>query len=594
VTYSLPVVTDNCPSNIVLSENFDGVTAPALPASWTTSTSGVAGVLWVTSSAGTPAPPSFSSPNAAFVPDNSNIGDNILETPSIAISTAAAQLIFRNNYDMESGFDGGVLEIAIGAGAYQDIIAAGGSFVSGGYNGTISTAFGNPLAGRQAWTNVSGGFITTTVNLPASAAGQNIKLRFRQGTDNSVADVGWRIDNVVVAGGTLPVLVSGIASGGTFPVGTTTNVYQATDAAGNTSTCSFTVTVNDTQAPVITCPANITQATPIGSCTAVVNYTVTATDNCPGVTTALILGPASGSAFPLGTTTVRWRATDAAGNTSTCQFTVTVTDAQIPVISVQPADVEACVGSNAVFTVTAAPLGGPNNLTYQWEVWNPATSAWVAVGTATSNPNLTVPNVTMAMAGTTYRVRVIGLCTTVTSGMASLRVKALPTVSLSTSRDPALTPGQLLNITASVSVNGGTIQWYKNGVPMPIGSVFMLSNLTVDDAGTYHVVYTAPNGCTATSANVVVSKSSSSNVFVYPNPNNGQFQVRVYQPNTQITITVYDGKGAMVYQRSESTGSTPYTRIDVNMSAMASGHYTVEVRDSGGNKLGVQQIVVWR
>jgi hypothetical protein len=129
---------------------------------------------------------------------------------------------------------------------------------------------------------------------------------------------------------------------------------------------------------------------------------------------------------------------------------------------------------------------------------------------------------------------------------------------------------------------------------MGVGSVFSLMNLTVDDAGTYHVVYTAPNGCTAQSNNIVVSKAASGDVFVYPNPNNGQFQVRVYQPNTQITITVYDGKGAMVYQRSESTGSTPYTRIDVNMSAMAAGQYVVEVRDSGGNKIGVQQIVVWR
>jgi hypothetical protein len=187
--------------NIVFLENFDGVTAPTLPAGWTTTTSGVAGVLWVTSSAGTPAPPADSPPNSAFVPDNSNIGDNRLETPSIPINTASAQLTFRNNYDMENNFDGGVLEIAIGAGAFQDILAAGGSFVTGGYNGTISTAFGNPIAGRQAWTNVSGGFITTTVNLPAAAAGQSIKLRFRQGTDNSVGDVGWRIDNVSVADG---------------------------------------------------------------------------------------------------------------------------------------------------------------------------------------------------------------------------------------------------------------------------------------------------------------------------------------------------------------------------------------------------------
>jgi hypothetical protein len=178
--------------------------------------------------------------------------------------------------------------------------------------------------------------------------------------------------------------------------------------------------------------------------------------------------------------------------------------------------------------------------------------------------------------------------------MATLTVKPLPAISLSTSRDPALIPGQLVNITASVSIAGGTIQWYKNGVLIPIGSVFSLTNLGVDDVGTYHAVYTSPNGCTATSSNVIVSKASSSDVFVYPNPSNGQFQVRVFETNTQITITVYNSAGAMVYQRSESTGTTPYTGINVNLSAMASGQYIVEVRDSGGNKLGVKQIIVWR
>ena len=45
---------------------------------------------------------------------------------------------------METGFDGGVLEISIGGGAFQDILAAGGTFGVGGYNGTISVNFGSP------------------------------------------------------------------------------------------------------------------------------------------------------------------------------------------------------------------------------------------------------------------------------------------------------------------------------------------------------------------------------------------------------------------------------------------------------------------
>ena len=54
-----------------------------------------------------------------------------------------------------------------GGNTFQDILAAGGGFVSGGYNRTIATDRGSPIAGRQAWSGNSNGFITTVVGLPA-------------------------------------------------------------------------------------------------------------------------------------------------------------------------------------------------------------------------------------------------------------------------------------------------------------------------------------------------------------------------------------------------------------------------------------------
>jgi len=132
--------------------------------------------------------------------------------------------------------------------------------------------------------------------------------------------------------GVTTALVSGLASGAAFPRGVTTNVWRATDGSGNTSTCSFTVTVNDTQVPTITCPANIVRSNDPNLCGATVTYTVTATDNCPGVTTSQVSGLASGAFYPVGITTNIWRATDASGNTSTCSFTVRVNDTQLPVL----------------------------------------------------------------------------------------------------------------------------------------------------------------------------------------------------------------------------------------------------------------------
>ena len=108
-----------------------------------------------------------------------------------------------------------------------------------------------------------------------------------------------------------------------FPVGTTTVTCTAAP-----ETCIFTVTVNDTQPPSITCPANVTAVTaltcPATTATAVSFPDPTASDNCPGVTVACV--PASGSIIPVGTTTVTCTATDASGNTATCSFTVTVFD----------------------------------------------------------------------------------------------------------------------------------------------------------------------------------------------------------------------------------------------------------------------------
>jgi hypothetical protein len=112
------------------------------------------------------------------------------------------------------------------------------------------------------------------------------------------------------------------ASGSFFPVGTTTVTCSTT--AG--PSCTFTVKVNDTQPPTITCPSNVTVTAaatcPIATSTVVTYPPPVASDNCPGVT--VVCSPASGTTFPVGTTTVTCTATDTSGNTASCSFTVTV------------------------------------------------------------------------------------------------------------------------------------------------------------------------------------------------------------------------------------------------------------------------------
>lgn len=114
------------------------------------------------------------------------------------------------------------------------------------------------------------------------------------------------------------------AAGSFFPVGTTT----VTCTAASGETCSFRVKVEDTQPPTLACPANVTAvatpACPFASNVVVTFATPAASDNCAGVTVACT--PPSGSRFPLGTTAAACTATDAADNTASCSFSVTVFD----------------------------------------------------------------------------------------------------------------------------------------------------------------------------------------------------------------------------------------------------------------------------
>jgi hypothetical protein len=124
------------------------------------------------------------------------------------------------------------------------------------------------------------------------------------------------------------------ASGAVFPVGTTTVTCTTT----NGTTCSFKVTVMDTQKPTVACPASMTTTAAVGATSATVTYaTPVASDNCPGASVVCV--PASGASFPLGDTVVTCTATDAAGNTGTCSFTVTVSAGTTPPTIACPTDI---------------------------------------------------------------------------------------------------------------------------------------------------------------------------------------------------------------------------------------------------------------
>lgn len=183
-TASLSAVAQQCP------ENFDAVSPPLLPAGWTSALAD-GGSGWTTTNAS-----ADTAPNAAFAANVAAFGLSELTGPTFTPTAGTMIMAFRNNYATEASYDGGVLEIRIGAGAFTDFVTAGGSFITGGYNSTISTSFNNPLGGRQAWSGNSNGFIDTALQLPPAALGQPTTLKWRLGTDTSVGSTGWYIDSI--------------------------------------------------------------------------------------------------------------------------------------------------------------------------------------------------------------------------------------------------------------------------------------------------------------------------------------------------------------------------------------------------------------
>jgi M6 family metalloprotease-like protein len=225
-----------------LRENFDSVVPPTLPATWESSPGG-----WITAKGifGTAS-------NSAFIVNPATVTDASLVSPLFSVVSSNAQLSFSHRYLTEYGFDGGVLEISINGGPYVDFITAGGQFMTGGYNYFIDSSFGNPLAGRDAWTGTATNFITTTATLPFSAVGKSVRLRWRFGSDGTLGATGWYVDSVLVLERgcsyptTMPVLVNAQNRGNdiVFSFNTRNGIYYAIeykDTLGETPWIPLTV-----------------------------------------------------------------------------------------------------------------------------------------------------------------------------------------------------------------------------------------------------------------------------------------------------------------------------------------------------------------
>lgn len=151
-----------------------------------------------------------SAPLSFFTPNHTSASDQILRTTaSYALPSgpsAFSTLSFWHNYNLESSWDGAVVEISTNGGTtWSDL----GNYMSGArYNGTLNSS-ANPLTGRSAFTGTSNGWVKTSISL-AAFAGQSVMIRFRVGSDASLGNVGWYVDDILMESSPYVYIKSGL------------------------------------------------------------------------------------------------------------------------------------------------------------------------------------------------------------------------------------------------------------------------------------------------------------------------------------------------------------------------------------------------
>jgi hypothetical protein len=261
---------------------------------------------------------------------------------------------------------------------------------------------------------------------------------------------------------------------------------------------------------------------------------------------------------------------------------------------VAPTNKTVCVGSTATFTVSAG--GGP--LTYQWEVSTNNGLTWSAISGATA-ATLTLTGVTQVMNNNLYRVTVTAApCGSSTTAGARLNVNQLPVVTLS-STTLALVPGRVATLTATSSpapFSATSWSWTLNGSTIA-GANTNTVTANIDQQGAYQASVTDVNGCVGSSNIVTIGSDPSGHLWIYPNPNTGQFQVRLYYNGAiaeRRVVRIYNSIGSLVAQKEFdlASGTPPYLSLTFNLGLQAAGTYAVKVVDRFGKKITSGLVVI--
>ncbi|MBS1510526.1 MAG: zinc-dependent metalloprotease [Bacteroidetes bacterium] len=210
-------------------------------------------------------------------------------------------------------------------------------------------------------------------------------------------------------------------------------------------------------------------------------------------------------------------------------------------------------------------------------------------GNPTSFGNITVPGVYTVTAYNT----VTG-CIKPLTGSVTVVVNPLPALTFSASPYTKIYPGLLTILTANASSAATPINyaWFKNNIAFANNA----STYTVGIAGlgNYKVAVTDANGCSVQSQVITITDSANAKLFVYPNPNTGQFTVTYYNPGgftAKQIITIFSAKGEKVYTNVFTT-TQAYQLFNVDLRKNGAGIYYVILSDANGNRIKTSQVLI--
>jgi hypothetical protein len=263
-----------------------------------------------------------------------------------------------------------------------------------------------------------------------------------------------------------------------------------------------------------------------------------------------------------------------------------------PLIGTQPASVAICEGANASFSVAATT--GVGSLSYQWQLSTNSGGTWANIAGATTN-TFAQTGILAAQNGYQFRVAVTAGCGTTNSSAAILTVRTYPIVAFGAI--PASICKSDASFTLSATPTGGV--WSGTGVS---GSVF---SPIAAGVGVRTVTYTVSNaGCTTAQPTVInvlecperhLKLPDYQAVFVYPNPSNGVFSIKLNTDlYTRIGVRVFGADGKM-YTSQVFTGVGYGSVIPVDISRLASGVYQLFLyNDEGGFDKKAVSLIIYR